>query len=231
MRKIELPVRGPRMATVVGSYMYVTSYTDNRVIRMPWPDCDRVDAVVYVKRPRGIVRMDDHLYVACYGNPIGRIVRIDPQTMTASHAFWAFRPRGIAQWRGMILVTEVNRGRVVAYSLSGYLKHVWSGFIEPRDVHVQDDVMWVADTGHDRVVECSLNTPYRHEVARMHRPNGVATGDARIVATQWNSGTVHVISRDGTVMQTFEARTPSMAHYVRHTFLVCDAMANCVYEF
>ena len=225
MRRVDLPVRDPRMAVVVGSDLFVTSYADNRVVRMPWPACDRVTGVLRVRRPRGVVLLDGLLYVACYGNPIGRVVAFRPETMTVSHRFRAFRPRGIAHWNGNVLVSEVNRGRIAAYGPRGGLRRTWTGFKEPRDVCVHGDAMLVADTGRNRVVLVSLSDAApATTILRMHRPNGVATNGRDVVATEWHSG--RVVTARG---HSFIAMTPTMVACSQNVVTVCDAGLNCVY--
>lgn len=214
------------MAIVLGPHLFVTSYTDNMVVRLPWPSCDHVDGAVKVRRPRGITTLDGLLYVACYGHPMGHVVAIDPHHMVISHSFLAFRPRGIAQWRGQIIVTEVNRGRVRAYSTHGRVLQTWKGLREPRDVCVCGNDMYVADTGHNRIVRISLITSERTDVAREHRPNGVATNGHTLVTTQWHTG---VISKSHRMLLC--AATPAMASHTANVFMVCDAGSHCVYIF
>ena len=226
MRTIGLPVRGPRMAIVLGPHLFVTSYTDNMVVRLPWPACDHVDGAVKVRRPRGITSLDGLLYVACYGQPIGRVVAIDPTHMVISHSFPAFRPRGIAQWRGKVIVTEVNRCRVRAYSPRGTVLQTWRGLREPRDVCVWGNDMYIADTGHNRIVRISLITSERTEVAFELRPNGVATNGHTLVTTQWHTGVI----RNSSGMFLC-AIPPAMVSHTANVFMVCDAGSHCVYAF
>lgn len=229
MRRVRLDVRGPRMALVVGGRVFVTSYTDNVIVCLPWPACDRELGRVRVHRPRGIVHSHDRLYVACYGDPIGRIVVVDPERLRASHGFFTFRPRGIAKWGDAILVSQVNRGRVVAYDRRGNHLRTWDGFLEPRDICVHGNEMWVADTGNDRIARLDLCRSRLVEVLRLRRPNGVATDGRTLVASQWNSGRITLVASGGMTVTIDDAHTPSMVSCHDGVYLVCDDAANCLY--
>lgn len=230
MRKIPLPVRGPRMALVVGSRVYVTSYAQNRVVRMRWPECDAVEATARVHRPRGVVWLRDRLYVACYGNPVGRVVSLDPETMEATHAFYTYRPRGIAAWNDTLLVTQVNRGRIVQCDpATGQVLRRWTGLREPRDVCVHGDTMYVASTANDAVVSVSLATSARTTLRCVRRPNGVASNGVSTVVTQWHAGCITVFTPGSVVARTYRAARPCMASIHQDAYLVCDDAADCVY--
>ncbi len=227
MRSIPLSVRGPRMALIHDRHLFVTSYNDSCLVRMPWPACDREDGRVSVHRPRGLVLCHGLLYLACYGNPKGRIVAIDPTTLQIRHSFDAFRPRGIGHWQGTILVTEVNRERVVAYSPRGRVVRTWVGFHEPRDLCVVGDSMLVADTGHHRIVRVHLPSSHVEEVVSVPRPNGVASDGHSLVVTQWNAGIVSLW--DSCRHWRMTLTTPAMVSQTAASYLICDATTNRIH--
>lgn len=216
------------MAIIVKSHIFITFYAENKLVRMPWPKCDRVESVCSVYRPRGLVYTDNLLYVACYGNPIGRVVVVGSDDMVVRRSFIAFRPRGIALWNHLILVSEVNRGRVAAYKPSGRVVHVWGGFSEPRDISVNGDNMYVADTGNNRVVRVELPTSSYSDVLQTQRPNGVASNGTIVVSTDWNSGVVKIVNSNNDSYRCVNAHTPAMVSYARGNFIVCDVIGQCL---
>lgn len=219
------------MALVFGQSVFVTSYTDNKVVRMNWPRCDRVTQSVYVHRPRGIAMHDGTLVVACYGNPMGTIVVLDPFTLTLLSRFETARPRGIAVWNDLLVITQVNTGRLVLVDKSGRVHKVLSGFRKPRDVCIHDDVAFVASTDSKCVVSVHLVTLVRRIVAPGCRPNGVATNGRTLVVTDWNSGRVMSYTLDGVLSREFQARTPCMVAWSGDTYIVCDHDDHCLYVF
>jgi len=219
------------MALIVGESIVVTSYTENQVVRMEWPSCRIVQARVRVVRPRGIVHHEGCLFVTCYGNPVGRVVCLNASTFEILSSFRTFRPRGIAVWNGLLVVTQVNRGRVVLFDRNGRTKQRLDGFHEPRDVCVHGDVAYVADTASDSVVGVDLVNGKRSVVNTLARPNGVATDGVTTITSLWNSGTIVLQSRNGTVLRTYAGHTPCMASVTNGRYIVCDDSANCMYVF
>lgn len=231
MRKIPLPVSGPRMAILVRDDVFVTSYAESKVVRMRWPSCSGVHACVRVHRPRGIVHHRGRLFVACYGNPIGAIVCLDASTLDVLHSFPTYRPRGIDVWNDLLVVTQVNRGRVVLYDLVGTLQRCFHGFHEPRDLCVRGDVAYVADTASDSVVSVNLLNGQRRVVHTCTRPNGVATDGTTTVTTLWNTGKILLQADRGGRTWEYTAHTPCMVSFRRGIYIVCDGGANCMYVF
>lgn len=230
-QKIHIPVEGARMALVVGSDVFVTSYDENRIIRMPWPACDCINGCLEVHRPRGIVNCNEHLLVACFGDPVGCVVTVDPVNMRIVHTFPAYRPRGIEFWNGLVLVSEVNRGRIAGYTREGKQIRTWTGFNEPRDLCVWENEMLIADTGNDRIARVDLNTSTITDFAHLARPNGVASDGANVIVTQWNTGLITKFSKtDLQTTTSYTAGTPCMARWSGHCCLVVDATENCVYS-
>lgn len=228
MIKIPLPVRGPRMAIVWNKNVFVTSYSDNKVIRMNWPVCDVIVNSVTIHRPRGIVMYKGLLAIACFGNPIGSIVLLNPATFEIVFRFETLRPRGIDVWKNLLVVTQVNTGCLVLFDKRGVEQQRFGGFEEPRDVCVCKNTAYVASTRSNCVICINLSTHTRHIVHRMHRPNGVATDGRTTVTTEWNSGRVVVRSPFG--FCTFAAHTPCMVSVGEGYFLVCDHGANCMFK-
>ena len=217
------------MALVSGPYMYVTSYAENCIVRMPWPICDRVHSRLRVRRPRGIVCHDGLLFVACYGNPMGHVAIVRLQDFTVVRKFRAFRPRGVAIWKDTVLVSEVNRHRVTCFGQDGRRLRAWKGMREPRDVCVHGDDMYVAESGGDRIVCVNLVSSERHVVSNASRPNGVATDGHTIVWTEWYTGTVTLLNLRTKVRLSFHVHTPGMVGFSSGQFTVCDTVANRVY--
>ena len=217
------------MAIVVGNDVFVTSYAENKVIRMHWPSCTQVRACARVFRPRGIVHHKGRLFVACYGNPIGKIVCLDPPTLDVLHSFQTYRPRGIDVWNDLLVVTQVNRGRLVLLDEHGKPQRRLHGLKEPRDVCVCGDLAYVAATDSNAVWSVNLSNDERSVVNAYPRPNGVATNGTTTITALWNSGRILVQSRDHT--REYVAHTPCMASYTHGKFIVCDDGANCMYVF
>lgn len=228
MRKIELPFTGPRMAIAVGNDVFVTSYAESQLVRMPWPSCARVQKCTRIFRPRGIVYSDGRLYVACYGNPVGRIVCVDPETLEVLYSFKAFRPRGIDVWRDLLVVTQVNRGQLVLFDVNGRVKGRRHGFREPRDVCVYGDVAYVASTSSDEVMSVNLVDGTRRIVNTFARPNGVATNGGTTVTSLWNAGRI-MIQTNGKGTREYAASRPCMVSYGQGKYIVCDDGADCMY--
>lgn len=224
-----LPVSGPRMAIVVGTDVFITSYKDHRVIRMDWPACAGVNGHVHVYRPRGIVYHQGRLFVASYGSIVGSIVCLNASTLAVLYSFKTYRPRGIDVWKNLLVVTQVNRGRIVLFDTKGTWRQSFGGLKEPRDVCVHGDVAYVASTGSDSVVGVNLITNARTTVNSFRRPNGVATNGMSIVTSLWNVGQVIVECNHGGPVRRYAATTPSMASISNGNYLVCDDRDNCMY--
>ena len=229
MRKILLPVSGPRMAIVVGSAVFVTSYAENKVLRMHWPSCTQVHACARVFRPRGIVHHKGRLFVACYGKFIGKIVCLDPATLHVVHSFQTYRPRGIDVWNDLLVVTQVNRDRVVLLDEHGKVHRRFHGLKEPRDVCVCGDLAYVAATDSNAVWRVNLINNERSVVNTCSRPNGVATNGTTAITALWNAGKILLQYKNDTL--EYVAHTPCMASYTRGKYIVCDDGANCMYVF
>lgn len=216
------------MAIVVGNDVFITSYAESKLVRMQWPSCAQIQKCTHLHRPRGIVHSDGRLFVACYGNPVGRIVCVDPETLEVLYSFKAYRPRGIDVWRNLLVVTQVNRGQLVLFDVNGKVMARLPGFREPRDVCMHGDVAYVASTGSDEVIRVNLVDGARRVVNTFARPNGVATNGSTTVTALWNAGRI-MIQTNGKGTREYAARRPCMVSYGQGRYIVCDDGAACMY--
>lgn len=219
------------MAIVVGRDVFVTSYAESKLVRMNWPSCTHVLQSAHVFRPRGIVYHKGKLFVACYGNPVGRIVCLDPSTLNVLHSFKTFRPRGIDAWNDLLVITQVNRGHLLIVDEHGIVQKRLVGFKEPRDVCVHGDVAYVANSGSDSVVGVNLVDNTRFTVNEYSRPNGVATNGKTTITSLWNTGEIILQCNNRNYTKVHGANTPCMASFGNNMYIVCDAEAGCLYVF
>ena len=152
------------------------------------------------------------------GTALGQFRRIDSVSSTSD---------------GVVVVDTLNN-RVQRWRTSGTPSLTWNadGFSTPKSVDVVGGTAYVADTGHNRVVELSLATgAVTKTIGGLHSPEGIAVtpaGDIWVADTGANR--LVELSAAGSTMQTFGSMGTSSKQFNNPTELdvfngklyVCD---------
>ena len=174
----------PRDILVLGPSLIVSSYSHNALFMVDRATFELrgVLRLPHMVNPRGLYARNEKLYVACYGNPIGRVVIMSLRSLEEVSHFSVPRPRGIIVVGDRVYLTEVGQNRIGVYRTNGKCDTVLArGLLcRPRGLTRDARKMYVADSGSDRIVAMTFGGTLLFVVGGIRNINDVSYCNGRL---------------------------------------------------
>ena len=238
-RSIHCGLLGRPRDILVDIHIFVSSYDHDCIFIIDKNRFQLIGVITtqHMTTPRGLFAQRGKLYVACYGNPIGRVVGISLSTFRELFFFPVPRPRGVVIVDERLYVTEVINNRIGVYKKRGEFIHSLGETMlyRPRGIcRYKKNMLAIADSGKDRVVVMSLYGHINFIVNNIHAPNDVIFHMGTIYVTEWYNGCIRLIKDHRLLSKRITMKycgNLSMLTASGHNVFVSDNTHGCIHVF
>ena len=186
----------PRKILYYNGKLWLTSFGDNCIFIFDsyTEKLKEKITLLNLQNPRGIYPYKNYIYVACYGDPIGKIICINKDTLCEEFYFSVARPRGIIILNKEIFITEVIKNRISIYTLNGKFKrYIGDNILKfPRGLDIFNNNVIVADSGNNRIIELSITGQIINIIENFNSPNDVVTYENQIIVSEWYNKSIKI---------------------------------------
>jgi len=180
----------PRKTLMHNGTLWLSSFDDNCIFLFD-PETEMLKGTVSfpnLHNPRGMFPKGKYIYIACYGDPMGKVICLDSETLKEIFYFEVPRPRGLVILENEIFVTEVMEHRVSVFDLNGNLmRYIGTGILQcPRGIAIDNSGnIVIADSANNRVVWFNPDGRFLNSSDGLLSPNDVVCYNNNIFVSEW----------------------------------------------
>lgn len=240
---LNLGLQSPRKILYYNHLYWLTSYNDNCVFILQKNLQEYIIKKKIIldnlKNPRGITHIDNKIYVACYGEPIGGIICFDATTYQEILYFNVARPRGIIAINKLLYITEVNQNRIGIYDEMGHnISFIGTHILnQPRGIDINhNNELIIADSGNNRIVYLDLvGNLIRIIDDTIESPNDVSCYKNKLYFSEWYKKTIRIYDEETHLLNNSSYQIPNGSGYlamiatINNQLYISDDCLGCIH--